>query len=55
MEEKLEHVTSAMLVAKQNEFEDLMDVPEEDRLHSNGSVQNAVECKPLCTTIVISW
>ena len=39
MEEKLEHVTSAMLVTKRNKFEDLMDVPEEDRLHSDGWVQ----------------
>jgi hypothetical protein len=39
MEEKLEHVTSAMLVAKRGKFEDLMDVPEEERLRSDGWVQ----------------
>ncbi|KAH9010169.1 hypothetical protein EDB83DRAFT_2234465, partial [Lactarius deliciosus] len=39
MEEKLEHVTSAMFVAKQGKFEDLLDVPEEERLHSDGWVQ----------------
>ena len=39
MEEKLEHVTSAMLVTKQGKFEDLMDVLEEERLHSDGWVQ----------------
>ncbi|KAH9013971.1 hypothetical protein EDB85DRAFT_1852030, partial [Lactarius pseudohatsudake] len=36
MEEKLEHVTSAMLVAKQGKFEDLLEIPEEERLHSDG-------------------
>ncbi|KAH9015793.1 hypothetical protein EDB85DRAFT_2076297 [Lactarius pseudohatsudake] len=39
MEEKLEHVTSAMLVAKRGKFEDLLEVPEEERLHSDGWVQ----------------
>jgi hypothetical protein len=39
IKEKWEHVTSAMLVAKQGKFEDLMDVPEEERLRSDGWVQ----------------
>jgi hypothetical protein len=39
MEEKLEHMTSAMLVAKQGKFEDLMDLPEEETLCSDGWVQ----------------
>lgn len=36
MEEKLEHVTGAMLVAKREQYERDMDVPEEERMRSEG-------------------
>ena len=39
MEEKGEHVTGPMLVAKHTRFEELMNVPEDERLKSNGWVQ----------------
>ena len=38
-EEKLEHVTGAMLVAKQAKFEDQLGVPDAERLKSDGWVQ----------------
>ena len=39
MEEKLEHVTGAMLVAKRAKFEDQLGVPDVEQLKSNGWVQ----------------
>ena len=39
MEEKLEHVTGAMLVAKRAKFEDQLGVPDVERLKSDGWVQ----------------
>ena len=38
-EEKLEHVTGVMLVAKQAKFEDQLGVPDAERLKSDGWVQ----------------
>ena len=39
MEEKLEHVTGAMLVAKRAKFEDKLGVPDAEQLKSDGWVQ----------------
>ena len=39
MEEKLEHVTGAMLVAKRAKFEEKLGVPDVERLKSDGWVQ----------------
>jgi len=45
MEEKLEHVTGAMLVVKWVKFEDQLGVPDAEQLKSNGWVQGF--CSPM--------
>ena len=45
MEEKLEHVMGAMLVAKQAKFEDQLGVLDVEQLKSNGWVQGF--CSPM--------
>jgi hypothetical protein len=40
MEDKQEHVSGPMLVTKRRKFEELLGVPEEERMHSDGWVAN---------------